>query len=201
MNEPNQVSDGRVYAGDQVWPNIFEAVGFRRRRPQGCSPLSTPRSMPGAVRPVCSWPRRGNQARSLGPVPGRARTRVVNDGCRVGKTTDPQRGSNQNPQRGAAPPAPGGSCAPRRFRALARPTPAPPLPCLPGGKVGVSLTGWGEWKRWRVRLSTGEAKRSRWAKAKPSTAGTVGRGSAPATPQGSFQRLLDHRRRARKKPL
>ena len=28
MNEPNQVSDGRVYAGDQVWPNIFEAVGF-----------------------------------------------------------------------------------------------------------------------------------------------------------------------------
>ena len=34
-----------------------------------------------------------------------------------------------------------------------------------------------------MRLSTGEAKRSRWAKAKPSTAGTAGAGLRPRRPR------------------
>ena len=98
---------------------------------------------------VCSWPRRENQARSLGPVPGRALTRVVNDGCRVGKTTDPQGGSNQGPPTWGCAPGPRGSYAPPGASARKRaPTPVPPL-LSTRTKGGGSL---------RAGLATGKGK-------------------------------------------
>ena len=138
MNEPNQVSDGRVYAGDQVWPNIFEAVGFPPE--EAARMLAAVDAEIDARRrqAVCSWPRRGKPSALAGPGtrPG-AHARSQRWLPRR-KTTDPQRGSNQNPQRGAAPPAPGGSCAPRRFRALARSDAG--SPALPTRREGGGLS-------------------------------------------------------------
>ena len=184
MNEPNQVSDGRVYAGDQVWPNIFEAVGF---------PPEEAARMLAAVDAEIDARRRqarvflaaaGKPSALAGPGTRPARTRVVNDGCRVGRQQTSKGGRIRTPNVGLRPRPPGGSCAPpRRFRALARSDAGSP-PALPTRREGGGLSDRvGEGSGGRVRLSTGEAKRSRWAKAAVHR-WNGGAGPAPGDPAG-----------------
>ena len=135
MNEPNQVSDGRVYAGDQVWPNIFEAVGFPPE--EAARMLAAVDAEIDARRrqAVCSWPRRGKPSALAGPGtrPGaHARSqrwlpREDNRPPRGVESNTPNVGLRPRPPEELRSPALPRACALRRRL---------PLPCLPGGKVG-----------------------------------------------------------------
>ena len=183
MNEPNQVSDGRVYAGDQVWPNIFEAVGF---------PPEEAARMLAAVDAEIDARRR--QARVFLAAAGKP-SALAGPGTRPGAHARSQRwlprrednrppkgGRIRTPNVGLRPRPPEGAALPGASARLRAPTPAPPA--LPTRREGGGLSDRvGEWKRWAGAFVHGRSEAQPVGKGKAVHRWNGGAGLRPRRPR------------------